>query len=135
MLGGRRKSIVAPSRSPYALAMGERATARGLLGLSLSIVVASASACSSGDGPAPAPEPPSALEIETGIPWNVVTDPRFGTLAFAEPRQAGPLVLSDGRGPTEAALVFLESHGAAFTDTSFVAVFVPEAGGASAVLA
>ncbi len=90
--------------------MREARTPGHLLAAAAAIAVAFSPACSSEEA---APEPPSALEVDTGIPWNVVMDPRFGTVAFAEPREPGPLVLTDGRAPTEAAFVFLEAHRAA----------------------
>ena len=70
-------------------------------------------ACGSAASPAAEP-PPTALEIETGARWNIVMDPRSGTVLFAEPREPGPRALAEGQAPAEAALLFLESHRAAF---------------------
>ena len=108
--------------------MNAPARASALFVSAVAIGVACMPACSSAD-PAAA-EPPSALEIDTGIPWNVVMDRHFGTVAFAEPRQQpGPLVLPAGGAPTEAAFLFLDSHREAFSLTAPRSDLVPEAEG------
>lgn len=108
--------------------MNAPARASALFVSAVAIGVACMPACSSAD-PAAA-EPPSALEIDTGIPWNVVMDRHFGTVAFAEPRQQpGPLVLPAGGTPTEAAFLFLDSHREAFSLAAPRSDLVPEAEG------
>lgn len=99
--------------------------------LAVAITFVGVPACSSSNEPAP--EPPSVLETETGIPWNVVIDARFGTVAFAEPRGAGPLALVEGQATAEAALAFLEAHRRAFSLRAPREDLAPEAEGRNAL--
>ncbi len=79
------------------------------------LVASLVAACGSEAGSEEAPLPPSQLEIETGSPWNVDVEPTLGTLAFAEPRGPGPLILTGGTTPAEAALGFFEAHASALS--------------------
>jgi Zn-dependent metalloprotease len=116
---------MALSRSPGHVRM------LGSAGLALSVLSFVALAgCSANETPPHASEPEiSALEREVGARWNVVTDPRDGSLAYAEPRDPGPILVSEGTSASEAALGFIVAHRDAFLLASPGTELVREAEG------
>jgi bacillolysin len=81
-----------------------------------SLAVASASACAVGcSSSSPAPlDPQSQLEHDTGVPWIVVRDARYGTPTYLEPTKYGAPVLAPGAAPDVAAMAFLVKYAALF---------------------